>query len=298
MKVSHANPRTTLNEDPNTNNNSKLQDACCIRENTDSLNLHDKTSESRMVVKVPLEVSQNVVTLENVEEVSGHKTNFNVERRLSKEPEEDIPVLAKQNETVIISITSENITNSDLKLPDKVELDDKRIETPQPSVELDNKQVETSQPSVEENEPVVEKYLNSNDVIDRESTQSVEQSVASKSLVSDILIISDTTKKKVKHSEQVPEILTSPEKRVKKIERQKSKPAPPPSPPQKLSRDECDWDRLYDDNGDCLDPTLIEEVSICYIYITRHINLSPLFRYIKLIDYASCYFSLRRQWMK
>jgi hypothetical protein len=77
------------------------------------------------------------------------------------------------------------------------------------------------------------------------------------------LVISDI-KKNLKHSEQVSStVVTPPEKKIKKIERQKSKPAPPPSPPLKINRDECDWDNLFDDNGDCLDPTLIEEVSIC-----------------------------------
>ncbi|KAG5345005.1 R3HCL protein, partial [Acromyrmex heyeri] len=80
--------------------------------------------------------------------------------------------------------------------------------------------------------------------------------------ISDVLVISDTIQKKSKQSEQLsPILVTPPEKKVKKIERQKSKPVPPPSPPLKINRDECDWDSLFDDNGDCLDPTLIEELT-------------------------------------
>ena len=64
--------------------------------------------------------------------------------------------------------------------------------------------------------------------------------------------------------------MTPPEKKVKKIERPKSKPAAPPSPSIKVSRDDCDWDSLFDDNGDCLDPTLIEEVQFKDINIFRY----------------------------
>ncbi|KOX73100.1 R3H and coiled-coil domain-containing protein 1-like [Melipona quadrifasciata] len=83
-------------------------------------------------------------------------------------------------------------------------------------------------------------------------------------MVSNVLIISDTVQKEPEPvKEIIPVPLTSPEKKVKKVIRQKSKPAPPPSPPvKKMNRDECDWDSLFDDNGDCLDPTLIEEASI------------------------------------
>ncbi|XP_015434853.1 PREDICTED: R3H and coiled-coil domain-containing protein 1 isoform X2 [Dufourea novaeangliae] len=87
--------------------------------------------------------------------------------------------------------------------------------------------------------------------------------------------------------EVTPTPITPPEKKVKKIERQKSKPASPPSPPiKKINRDECDWDSLFDDNGDCLDPTLIEELTSAvgdvmieqpkndYKSYTRHIEVS------------------------
>ncbi|XP_017892589.1 uncharacterized protein LOC108632472 isoform X2 [Ceratina calcarata] len=84
-------------------------------------------------------------------------------------------------------------------------------------------------------------------------------------MVSNVLIISDTKNKKepkTKVNEVIPVPMPPPEKKVKKVIRQRSKPAPPPSPPvKKINRDECDWDSLFDDNGDCLDPTLIEELT-------------------------------------
>jgi len=87
-------------------------------------------------------------------------------------------------------------------------------------------------------------------------------------IMPDVLIISDIVEKKSKkQAEQTsPSLLRGlipSERKAKKIERQKSKPATPPSPPLKINRDECDWDSLFDDNGDCLDPTLIEEVGTC-----------------------------------
>lgn len=85
-----------------------------------------------------------------------------------------------------------------------------------------------------------------------------------RNMVSNVLIISDSVQKEAEPVKVViPVPITPPEKKVKKVVRQKSKPAPPPSPPiKKINRDECDWDSLFDDNGDCLDPTLIEEASI------------------------------------
>lgn len=91
-----------------------------------------------------------------------------------------------------------------------------------------------------------------------------------------VLVISDKASQPQETDKQVPVIsMTPPEKKVKKVERPKSKPAPPPSPPIKINRDECDWESLFDDNGDCLDPTLIEEVrlkfyknyQICYFFL-------------------------------
>ena len=98
-------------------------------------------------------------------------------------------------------------------------------------------------------------------------------SLRSSCIVSNVLIISDTKVREperkiveaVKEVETTP--ITPPEKKPKKIARAKSKPASPPSPQVKLNRDECDWDSLFDDNGDCLDPTLIEEVRFLFFIL-------------------------------
>ncbi|XP_015118439.1 R3H and coiled-coil domain-containing protein 1 [Diachasma alloeum] len=83
-----------------------------------------------------------------------------------------------------------------------------------------------------------------------------------RNLVSDVLIISTSESSPSRKiiQEEVPTIRL-PEKKLKKVARAKSKPASPPSPPAKVNRDECDWDSLFDDNGECLDPTLIEELT-------------------------------------
>jgi len=36
--------------------------------------------------------------------------------------------------------------------------------------------------------------------------------------------------------------------------------------PVNLNPDECTWDMLFDDDGECLDPKLMEEVSTNYLY--------------------------------
>ncbi|XP_063984636.1 uncharacterized protein LOC135166399 isoform X2 [Diachasmimorpha longicaudata] len=80
--------------------------------------------------------------------------------------------------------------------------------------------------------------------------------------VPDVLIISTSeSSQSEKISQEEVTTLRPPEKKLKKVARAKSKPASPPSPPVKVNRDECDWDSLFDDNGECLDPTLIEELT-------------------------------------
>lgn len=111
---------------------------------------------------------------------------------------------------------------------------------------------------------------NRDEVVNHKNRRIIRQN-----LVSDVLLISDEELRQetiVNNESSVisvsPPSLQTKVKKVKKVERPKSKPAPPPLPPSKVNRDECDWDSLFDDNGDCLDPTLIEEVS--FIYLLRH----------------------------
>lgn len=111
-----------------------------------------------------------------------------------------------------------------------------------------------SSTSEEAEEPISSR----DEIVNQKNTQIIQSTI----VTSEVLIISDSVhneQKTVKEVSAVP--ITPPEKKVKKIERPKSKPAPPPSPPVKINRDECDWDSLFDDNGDCLDPSLIEELT-------------------------------------
>lgn len=106
-------------------------------------------------------------------------------------------------------------------------------------------------------------------------------------MVSNVLIISDSVQKEPQqpNKEVIPIPTAPPEKKVKKVVRQKSKPAPPPTPPvKKINRDECDWDSLFDDNGDCLDPTLIEEASIYEFTIHQH-KTTKLCTFLMLITF-------------
>lgn len=109
-----------------------------------------------------------------------------------------------------------------------------------------------------------------------ETTNNVEQmdKPVKQTFVSKVLIIStsdDEKKPEVVKPDPAPEITPPEKKKVKKVEKPKSKPAPPPVQNKKINRDECDWDSLFDDNGDCLDPTLIEEVRfMTYFYCVTY----------------------------
>lgn len=235
--TSHA----TLNENSNTNNNSKLQNVCCIQRNMDNPDSDNKIPKSQNMEiddQLPREILKDVVSLD-FKETSETHGNTEYIHEPSKKLEENVPMLSEQKETVVFN------TNYSLLTSDKLEINGKELET---------------QSTVKENEAISE-HVNSNDIINHNDEPLLEQKV-----VSDVLIISDIVQKEAKHSEKAPPILTSPERKVKKIERQKSKPAPPPAASLKINRDECDWDSLFDDNGDCLDPTLIEEVGAVYIY--------------------------------
>lgn len=108
-------------------------------------------------------------------------------------------------------------------------------------------------------------------------------------IVSDVLIITENSESRAEErlvEEDLSAVsLRPPEKKAKKVARAKSKPAAPPSLPVKVNRDECDWDSLFDDNGECLDPTLIDELTAAVGEVTieqpkneyksnRHIEVS------------------------
>lgn len=247
LKISHM----TLNEDSNVNNNSELQDVCCSQQNIDDTTLNNQISENRgMKIEdehLPRGISENVVSLDSGK-ISDTLGNTEHMYEFSKELREDVQTLSEKKETIATDNFDGNRTNSNLlKLFNQVEINDK--------------QLGKIQETIKENQSSLE-HLGCNDVIDHKDR------LVKQNEISDVLIISDTRQQKSKPSEQFSSILvTPPEKKVKKIERQKSKPVPPPSPPLKINRDECDWDSLFDDNGDCLDPTLIEEVNMCFMYL-------------------------------
>ncbi|KAG5345412.1 R3HCL protein, partial [Acromyrmex charruanus] len=241
LKVSH----TTLNGNSIMNNNSKLQDVCCSQQNVGDLTSHNQLSEN-CIAKIEdkhflQNISKNIVSLDS-SKISDTLDNAEHMYKFS-EQQKDVPILSKDKETVVINNVNENSTNFNLLEPSS-------------QIEINDKQLEKIQEIVNENQSSIE-YLNCSDVNDHKDRQLDRQNA-----ISDVLVISDTIQKKSKQSEQLsPILVTPPEKKVKKIERQKSKPVPPPSPPLKINRDECDWDSLFDDNGDCLDPTLIEELT-------------------------------------
>jgi len=189
----------------------------------------------------------------------------------------------EEKETVAIDDGKDNVTETDVNLSrssDRIETNDLPMETVPPR----SMHVEENQSSTEEH-PACNVERN-------DKTRDKDEQTVGRSVMPDVLIISDTVEKKSKQTERTsPSLLrglTPPERKVKKIERQKSKPATPPSPSLKISRDECDWDSLFDDNGDCLDPTLIEEVgtaSYCRFFFF-------FFFYILTIDYSSPWKSL------
>ncbi|XP_036149162.1 uncharacterized protein LOC105836904 isoform X2 [Monomorium pharaonis] len=253
LKVSHR----TLNGDSNVNNDWKLQDIHCNREdaddttsnnvyynqqNVDNTISNNQTIESgntkikakhRKVLEnvVSLDLGKISDTLDSVEHI--HK--FSVLK-------EDMSTLSEVKEFVTSNNLDESSTNFNLlKTSNQIEINDE--------------QLGKVQETVKENQS---KHYICNNVINYKDRQLIRQNV----IDSNVLIISDTAQKTFEQPGQLsPIIVTPPEKKVKKIERQKSKPVSPPTPPLKINRDECDWDSLFDDNGDCLDPTLIEELT-------------------------------------
>ncbi|KAJ8670496.1 hypothetical protein QAD02_001755 [Eretmocerus hayati] len=87
-----------------------------------------------------------------------------------------------------------------------------------------------------------------------------ETGISQMPLVSKVLVISTPEEENdVKIEDQSP--LPPPETKVKKVKSKSPVAVSPPSPTVKVNRDECDWESLFDDNGDCLDPTLMEELT-------------------------------------
>lgn len=269
-QVSSAN-HTTLNGDTNTNNNSRLQDTCCIRQSISS----DSSLDNRIFESHDMKIENGHFPRENsVVSVDSRKIldmhdSTEYTHKLLEELKEDVQTSSEERETIAADNSNENSTNFNVsRSSDKVEINDELVKT--------------TQATMKENRFSVQ-HLDCNNTIDNENRQLVGQNI-----VPDILIISDNMQKKPERSEQISPILViPPEKKVKKIERQKSKPVPPPSPPIKINRDECDWDSLFDDNGDCLDPTLIEELTSAVGEVTIEQPKNDYKAYSKQVEVSS-----------
>ncbi|XP_020284657.1 coiled-coil domain-containing protein R3HCC1L isoform X2 [Pseudomyrmex gracilis] len=228
-KAPLATPISALNEDSNTNNNSKLQDVCCAQRN-----IGDSSSSSQLSDGLNVEIEDSRENLKNIAS-SDSEITFDAQSNAKPIEKENAPTSVKEKETS----SDHNENSADISL--------------EPFVES-KEQLKSTQETAKENQSA--ENLNCSDITDCESKADEQDQT------SNVLVISDVTKNQSNQFDQVsPVHAIPPEKKAKKIERQKSKPVPPPSPPIKINRDECDWDSLFDDNGDCLDPTLIDELT-------------------------------------
>lgn len=121
---------------------------------------------------------------------------------------------------------------------------------------IDNDYLYAKDEDVEKNE-----LKRASQEINRSSKRIIKQSFHS-----DVLVISDPVdaKEKLKEDEPVLE--------VKEPEPKKSKPKLEPK--VSLKREENDWDAVFDDSGECLDPSLLEELTttVGKVYISKPKN--------------------------
>lgn len=238
-KGSLASPIGALTEDSSTNKNSKFEDACCVQRS-----IGDSSSNSQLSDSLNAEIEDSQEYLKDVasldSEVTIEYTQSNAE--LKPIEKEDVPTPLEERET---------LADSDRSNEDSVDIGLEPFDRVKGSKD---EQLKSTREITEENQSA--ESVNCDDII-----VDCKSKVSEHNETSDVLVISDINKKQSNQPDQVsPVHAIPPEKKAKKIERQKSKPVPPPSPSMKINRDECDWDSLFDDNGDCLDPTLIEEV--------------------------------------
>ncbi|XP_063368679.1 uncharacterized protein LOC134656949 [Cydia amplana] len=105
----------------------------------------------------------------------------------------------------------------------------------------------------DKDEDVEEKELKrASQEINRSNKRIIKQSFDS-----DVLVISDTVEAECEKERPVPEAIN---------EEEKKEPEPKKLKPQleakvSLKREENDWDAVFDDSGECLDPSLLEELT-------------------------------------
>lgn len=110
---------------------------------------------------------------------------------------------------------------------------------------IDNDYLYSKDEDVEKNE-----LKRASQEINRSSKRIIKQSFDS-----DVLVISDPVEE-VKNEHEPPEIV-----RNEKEPELKIKTKPKLEPKVSLKREENDWDAVFDDSGECLDPSLLEELT-------------------------------------
>ncbi|KAK0183388.1 hypothetical protein PV327_001435 [Microctonus hyperodae] len=241
-----------------------LDESLCMKSNSNGDLKEPSHSNQRSFDACEMSTSQNhdnmdiqekdLSEVQPCDDVSSCKNNF----MLLTESREEVPGEINQMCTEVVDNSSENhVETSKYQVSD----DDSNC--------LNNGNLGCQGSS----EPLTE-LKEHNDVKKSEETLNIQakdddiknkETIVSPSFVSNVLIISNTDSNKSQDNivmDNVAAVEFRPsEKKPKKVARTKSKPALPPTSPVKINRDECDWDSLFDENGECLDPTLIEELT-------------------------------------
>lgn len=239
-------------QQPDTTNSSKYDSFWRNPENS----LDGESSNSSDFILKPSKLD------DNFDNAVGRQAPTRVESQ-SLETEDDSSRSASDSLTFNINITVNNRVEENNRVceskSDPSPIDRRKrceVEVKSNSVSASNEENCDIEMSTAQNCPKVKDDASRRDKVANQKNKRV-----SHNSVSDVLIISSQRKREdAVHQEVSVTPMTPPEKKVKKIERPKSKPAAPPSPHVKVNKEECDWDSLFDDNGDCLDPTLIDEV--------------------------------------
>lgn len=236
--------------------------------NCERLNLEEESKES---INCDFVENQHIESADNSKLVSFSSSKHEQSSNLGDYTTDS---LKREDTSRIENVFLETDDNSNRSASDSVELDINLIvenkvcesESESPTIDRKSPSEVIMFKSSEENCDI-EMSPNRLKIDDDASRRDIVVNQKNKRIVSNnsdspVLIISEERSREDIVKKEVPVTpMTPPEKKkVKKIERPKSKPAAPPSPPIKVNRDDCDWDSLFDDNGDCLDPTLINEV--------------------------------------
>ncbi|XP_033208229.1 coiled-coil domain-containing protein R3HCC1L isoform X2 [Belonocnema kinseyi] len=266
-------------QQPDTTNSSKYDS---LWRNPDN-SLDGESSNSSDFILKPSKLD------DNFDNAIGREAATRAESQ-SLETENDASISASDSLTFNINITVNNRVEENNRVceskSDSSPIDRRKrceIEVKENSVVASNEENCDIEMSTAQNCPKIE-----DDASRRDKAANQKNKRISHNSVSNVLIISNERKgEDAVHQEVSVTPMTPPEKKVKKIERPKSKPAAPPSPHVKVSREECDWDSLFDDNGDCLDPTLIDELSSAVGEVTIEQPKNSYKTYTKIIEVSN-----------